>query len=622
MKKFLIDNEELMKEWDYIKNKNISPDNITSGSDKKVWWICAREHSYSMRVSQKVKGARCPYCLNRKLLVGFNDLKFHNPELLKEWDYKKNSDDPEQVRYNSSKKVWWICPQGHSYSMGIVLRTQNRSHGCPICNHKIVKKGFNDFKTHYPILALEWDYLKNISLTPENVSYGSNKKVWWICPRCGNHYYASISNRVKGTNCPICSKEKQTSFPEQAIYYYLKKQINCENRFKIDNKEIDIYIPSLNTGIEYNGSYYHKNKQRDKNKIEFFKQKGINIISINESNYNRITNNSIDYIYSGRNDDLDNIIVKLLKMLKLNSLDIDVRRDAISIYSQYINTEKENSLSKKFPNIAKEWDYNKNGKLTPDVVRSKTDKKVWWICPRGHSYEAKVCSRTEQNNGCPYCSNHKLLKGYNDLATTSPELLKEWDFKKNSVKPDEIIGSNKKVWWVCPQGHSYFMRVSHKKDGSGCPYCSIDKSMNTRNSRYIKLKGSLYDNYQEIANEWDYKKNVKSPKEVLSYSNTKYWWICSKGHSYDASPSNRLLGRGCPYCSNHKVLKGFNDLATTNPNLSKEWNYEKNGDLLPSMITSGSKKKVWWRCSNGHEWQAVVYSRNHGNKCPMCKEKR
>ena len=74
----------------------------------------------------------------------------------------------------------------------------------------------------------------------------------------------------------------------------------------------------------------------------------------------------------------------------------------------------------------------------------------------------------------------------------------------------------------------------------------------------------------------------------------------------------------CPYCSNKKVLRGYNDLETTNPVLAKEWNYEKNGDLLPTQLVAGSNKKVWWKCSEAHEWQAVINNRNNGSACPCC----
>ena len=101
------------------------------------------------------------------------------------------------------------------------------------------------------------------------------------------------------------------------------------------------------------------------------------------------------------------------------------------------------------------------------------------------------------------------------------------------------------------------------------------------------------------------------------------WWICEKGHEWETEIVNRTTAKtGCPYCLGKKVLSGFNDLLTTNPKLASEWHPTKNADLLPTMASSGSHKKVWWICKNGHEWQAEIANRNAGNGCPVCRKNR
>ena len=91
------------------------------------------------------------------------------------------------------------------------------------------------------------------------------------------------------------------------------------------------------------------------------------------------------------------------------------------------------------------------------------------------------------------------------------------------------------------------------------------------------------------------------------------------GHEWQAPIGNRNIGRGCPYCVGQKIVKGENVLQTVNPILAKDWNYEKNNGLTPMDVTPNSHKKVWWKCSKGHEWQAVVASRNRGSGCPICR---
>ena len=111
-----------------------------------------------------------------------------------------------------------------------------------------------------------------------------------------------------------------------------------------------------------------------------------------------------------------------------------------------------------------------------------------------------------------------------------------------------------------------------------------------------------------------------TPRQVTPTSNRKAWWLCPRGHSFQAVIAARTNGSDCPYCSNRKVLKGFNDLATLHPRVAAEWHPTLNGALTPEQVTPGSRKKVWWRCAFGHVWKAVIYPRTGPKKCgcPVC----
>ena len=122
----------------------------------------------------------------------------------------------------------------------------------------------------------------------------------------------------------------------------------------------------------------------------------------------------------------------------------------------------------------------------------------------------------------------------------------------------------------------------------------------------------IVDN-KALVREWNYKKNKDIDiNKITSGSHKKVWWICSKHPEWETDVSSRYKGHGCPYCNNLRALAGYNDLATLNPNLAKEWNYEKNGILKPSDVLPGSYKKVWWKCKNGHEWEKEIKDRNSG----------
>ena len=138
-----------------------------------------------------------------------------------------------------------------------------------------------------------------------------------------------------------------------------------------------------------------------------------------------------------------------------------------------------------------------------------------------------------------------------------------------------------------------------------------------------KEKKYLIDSPTLMA-EWDWERNNElglDPKTSTVGSHKKAWWKCFKGHEWQAIIKSRNNGNGCPYCSGRFAIKGETDLLTTNPILAREWNYEKNDESKPEEFAANSNKKVWWKCNKGHEWQAIIASRNNGRGCPYCSGK-
>lgn len=127
----------------------------------------------------------------------------------------------------------------------------------------------------------------------------------------------------------------------------------------------------------------------------------------------------------------------------------------------------------------------------------------------------------------------------------------------------------------------------------------------------------------DLLHQWDAEKNgALSPSQVTFCSNQKVWWRCKEDHQWQAKIKSRVYGVGCPICAGRTIQPGFNDLATTHPELVSQWNREKNIGLTPEQVSRGSTRKVWWRCKKGHEWQAAINSRAiTGADCPYCAGK-
>lgn len=105
-KRYVSDNAQLMAEWNWEKNIDIEPSQLTLGSGKKAWWICNKGHAWMAAIYSRNQGHGCPYCSGRYPVKGKNDLLTVNPTLACEWNYSKNNDlTPMDVLPSCGKRV-------------------------------------------------------------------------------------------------------------------------------------------------------------------------------------------------------------------------------------------------------------------------------------------------------------------------------------------------------------------------------------------------------------------------------------------------------------------------------------------------------------------------------------
>lgn len=337
----------LLAQWDIERNLPLTPDDVTFGSHKRVWWTCPSGHSWQAMVYTRSEGTGCPYCTGRKVTPKQGGLVKQFPLLAAEWDVEKNAPlTPQDVTTGSHKLIWWRCPKGHSYRSAVKTRAQGS--GCPYCAGKNVLPEETSLAAEYPTIAKEWDAAKNVPLLPTQVISSTRRKVWWRCPK-GHSWRAAVYSRTTlGTGCPVC------------------------------------------TG-----------------------------------------------------------------------------RQALA---------GENDLATLYPDIAAQWDEEKNGALHPSSVTAGSNRRVWWRCEKGHSYRAVIAQRVQRGDGCPYCANRKVLPGFNDLATAAPLVAKQWHETLNGALTPEMVtaGSHKKAWWQCSYGHVWKAAIYSRAgvQQCGCPVCA------------------------------------------------------------------------------------------------------------------------------------------------------
>ena len=345
----------------------------------------------------------------------------------------------------------------------------------------------------------------------------------------------------------------------------------------------------------------------------------------------------------------------IIRCLKINNIDVKKKlllstEEITNLCKLYLNNYSVKELSKKYkiskatvltylktnnsyprnfisshtqyPILLKEFHSILNGNLKLTDFTYGSNKKVWWKCEVSddHIWQSTINNRF-RSRGCPCCSGKKTVLS-NCLATTNPEISNEWHPTKNlPLTPFEVVnGSKKRVWWKCDEAndHEWEAAICDRFIGNGCPCCRGFK---------VVLSNCLATTHPNISKQWHPTKNINlTPYDVTFGSNKKVWWKCdiSDDHewkSYVASKTNSLTSNGCPCCSGLKTVLS-NCLATTNPEMAKQWHPTKNA-LTPFDVTSGSGKKVWWKCKNNHDWIAKInYVANcinlGGTGCSLC----
>jgi len=270
---------------------------------------------------------------------------------------------------------------------------------------------------HFREKATLWHPEKNAPLTPAHVTYGSKTRVWWRCPE-GHEWQAAVySVAADGCGCPWCA-----------------------GRYPIPGR-----TDLATTHPDIARMWHEKNKKSP----------------------HQVTSGSSRKAWwrCSRGHEWEAMI---------SSVAVDGCGCPYCAGRRAIPGETD--LLTLRPDVAAQWDPDRNGSLHPSQVLPSAHDKVFWLCDLGHSYQAVVFSRTrEKPTGCPYCTGRKALAGFNDLATLKPKLAAQWHPELNAPLTAQMVtlGSNKHIWWQCSDGHVWRAAVYSRtrRKGSGCPVC-------------------------------------------------------------------------------------------------------------------------------------------------------
>jgi hypothetical protein len=351
---------ELSKDWHPTKNGNLTPFDVTVKSSRKVWWKCDKgdDHEWEASLHKRSQGRNCPVCNGKKVVLS-NCLATLNPKLSKEWHPIKNGElSTYDVTGKSGRKVWWKCDKGDDHEWISEIANRVFGNGCPICDGKKIVKS-NCLSTTHNWLIKEWHPTKNKILTPENVIAGSSKKVWWKCDKGDDHeWFSQIATRsLRDYGCPFCTLTPQSKQELTITFELIKffKDINPKGfKTRVNGKlwSIDIYIPQLKLGIEFDGSYWHKDKRAlDKLKTEKLEEDGFEIFRVREEPLKRIFEDDIMSKQPFNGKHLTNDILTQI----MNRYNLDAKKIAkIKAYIPKKELQNDNGLDKYIDEILTE----------------------------------------------------------------------------------------------------------------------------------------------------------------------------------------------------------------------------------------------------------------------------
>lgn len=491
-KRYVSDNAQLVAEWNWARNTDVTPSQLTSGSNKKIWWKCSKGHEWQAVVYSRTTGNGCPYCANIRVLAGYNDLDTQLPDVAKEWHPMRNGElTPCDVVAKANKKVWWKCSIcGKEWQSVIAKRAVGQ--GCPVC-----AKGT---QASFPEKAIVY-YLRSMGL---NVA--ENYRADWLDSFELDIYLPELRVAVEyDGHAWHKNAEKDIRKDELCKQNGVKLIRIREDRCPvIENSSICFYIP-------------HRNDNGLNAAIRFV----------------------ISTLQHDGNISLEREVV------------VDVAKDRMYIYDLMELRKRENSFAEMRPDLVDEWNYEKNGTMRPEDVTPYSDKKVWWKCRKyGHEWEAVVKSRAKGSN-CPVCSGNRVLSGFNDLATMAPDLAAEWHPVKNAplTTAEVTPQSGVSAWWQCRAcGFEWQARIYSRNGAShACPECARKRVH--RKLRTPKQGQSLKERDPQLAEQWHPSKNGElTPLDVTLKTHRKVWWLGKCGHEWEAAVYSRSAGSGCPIC--------------------------------------------------------------------------
>lgn len=435
---------EILRTWDFERNdRALEPSGLSRLADgnygpdfQGFWWKCDRgEHSYPMKIRNRLKGSRCLVCSGLPV-AGVNDLFSTFPKLHDWWDIEGNKGPPpKNIRLGErSVEYVWRCAQGHlAFRMDARNARRSLEEGIPLCEacRMLESASGHSVVDLFPELNEYWS--PRNALSSEHYSYGTNKRVLWSCPNGHEDWEATPKERKFGRRlCPCCPGSH-------------KLVVGCND------------LATTHPRIASRWDYTRNTKRPDEVKLG---------------------TNAKFFFTCDR--DPDHHPRMWVPSLRLNE-------EACTYCYREPVVCPQNDLACSAPDTFSGWDFEKNKVAHPGVnphsIRPTDERVFFWHCPNGrdHSYERAVYNKNRGLIGCTICRNRVIVPGQNSLRDLFPKIAAEWLPQHNAellplTAETAPPAGGAIVKWTCSAGEGhppYPATIWNRTAGeTGCPSCA------------------------------------------------------------------------------------------------------------------------------------------------------
>lgn len=597
---------EVAAEWHPTLNGDLTPYDVGISSNKRVWWLCRScGNEWQIQVSNRRHGAACKKCASKAMTIPKpgNSLAERCPSVAAEWHPTLNGDvTPSDVAFSKKEKAWWICAQCRNV-WEASIGNRARGAGCPPCGRRAAAKAMRgrklprgstqpatperkstsnsvprpgaSFADRFPEVAAEWHPSRNGELTPDTVGYSSNRRAWWLCPTCGNEWEAVIQSRGNGSGCPKCGRRRAglalakpkpggslaEVLPVLAAEWHTKRNGPLTPDQVAARSRRKVWWQCSTCGNEWEAGIYSRASGHGCRACAD-RQRGI----------------------------------------------------------AFSAAKPGQSLAERDPELAAQWHPLRNGPLCASDVTANSGQTVWWVCDRRHEWRAMINNRRKAR-GCPKCT----LWG-----TSVEEIRLRHELLAAGVPIDpnqEVVQKKSRRALKCDMLCSAW-NVVIEFDGNRFHRLPVNVEKDRRKTQLLTQQGWTVIRVREdlpaigehdvlvplLSSEMTRAKATLKKLESLGYKAAEHGDYLDTDHPWGSDEASAYIKR-------RRIDKS---LAIVHPDLSDQWDPERNGALTPADVTPGSGERVWWICPTcGHSWAAVVYSRaGGGHGCPECGRRK